>query len=202
MPADYKSRSHGRGKKPMPGYIWLLAGLAIGLFVALIVYLDRQPQNDTSFGEAVQQELEKLRDSASNSAENRTSSTKSADKKASQPRFNFYTILPELEVLIPDSEIRPPEKNTATSTATASGKAVAGKQYVLQAGSFRNRSDADRLKAQLALLGLEASIQSVNVNREDWHRVRVGPYKNTGDLYRNLNLLHRHDIDAMAMELK
>lgn len=199
MPADYKSRGHGRGKKSMPGFVWLLAGLAIGLFVALIVYLDRQPHNDTSFGEAVQLELEKLRDSSNNTASSKTTDTKTTDKKAGQPRFNFYTILPELEVLIPDSEIRPPEKTPGT---TPSGKPAAAKQYVLQAGSFRSRSDADRLKAQLALMGLEASIQSVTVNREDWHRVRVGPYKNTGDLYRNLNLLHRHDIDAMAMELK
>ena len=199
MPADYKSRGHGRGKKSTPGYIWLLAGLAIGLFVALIIYLDKQPQNDTSFGEAVQQELEKLRDISSDSVASKPVDTKAADKKARQPRFNFYTILPELEVLIPDSEIRMPEKNTSTSPT---GKPAAAKQYVLQAGSFRNRGDADRLKAQLALLGLEASIQSVNVNREDWHRVRVGPYKNTGDLYRNLNLLHRNDVDAMAMELK
>lgn len=199
MRADYKSRGHGREKKPLPGFFWLLAGLVIGLFVALIIYLDKQPQNDTSFGEAVQQELNKLRDTSNKSAEPAKEKS-TARKKPAEPRFNFYTILPELEVLIPDSEIRPPEKNNSSQPATAS--VSAGKQYMLQAGSFRNHSDADKLKARLALMGLEAGIQSVNVNREDWHRVRVGPYTNTGELYRTLNLLHQHDIDAMAMELK
>ena len=204
MPADYKSRSNGREKKPVPGYLWLFAGLAIWLFVALIIYLDKQPQNNTSFGKAVQQELDKLREQPGTTSTAKDTSGKTGDKKPGtkkehEPRFNFYTILPELEVLIPDSEITPPDSG---SSKTQAGTSAPGKQYILQAGSFRNRGDADRLKAQLALLGFEASIQSVTVNREDWHRVRVGPYKNTGDMYRNLNLLHHHDINAMAMELK
>jgi len=113
-------------------------------------------------------------------------------------KFNFYTILPELEVLIPDSETRPPESKSQGSPAAV----AAGKQYILQAGSFRGQDDADKLKATLALLGFEASVQKVTINREAWHRVRLGPYANTRDLYRNINLLHKHDINAMPMELK
>ena len=62
MSADYKSRATHKQKKSLPGYMWLLSGLAIGLFVAFIVYLDKQPENDKDFGTAVQQELEKLRE--------------------------------------------------------------------------------------------------------------------------------------------
>ena len=77
-----------------------------------------------------------------------------------------------------------------------------GKRYILQAGSFRNRQDAEKLKATVALLGLEASINQVSINREQWHRVRIGPVNNRRELNANLNLLHRNNINAMAMELK
>ena len=64
MPRDYKSRATRKQKKSLPGYIWLLSGLGIGLFVAFIVYLDKQPENDSDFGSAVQIELEKLKQQA------------------------------------------------------------------------------------------------------------------------------------------
>ena len=57
MPADYKGRGNGREKRPLPGFVWLLAGLSIGLFVALLVYLDKQPNVTANFGDAVIKEL-------------------------------------------------------------------------------------------------------------------------------------------------
>ena len=116
MPRDYKTRANGYDKKSLPGYMWLLSGLAIGLFVAFIVYLDKQPENDNDFGSAIQLELEKLKQQA-NKKESKTASSKPVSKKPEnakkEPKFNFYTILPELEVLIPENETRPPAaKNT------------------------------------------------------------------------------------------
>lgn len=191
MPADYKSRSNGREKKPVSGFIWFLAGLGFGLFATLLVYLDGQPEPSSSFGEAVQKELNKIK--------------KKPEKKPSvttnkqEPKFNFYTILPELEVLIPDSETRPPKQDSPTTT---SSNVSPGKQYILQAGSFQKKDDAEKLKASLALLGYEANIQHVTINRDAWHRVRIGPYTSTKDLYQTISLLHQHDINAMPMELK
>lgn len=199
MPSDYKGRSNGREKKPMPGFLWFLSGLALGLFATLIVYLAKQPDNQPSFGTAVQQEINKLHTKSSNNTETKTTQKTPEDKKTKKPKFNFYTILPELEVLIPDSETTMPGKNkshTDTSTTTTN------KQYILQAGSVRSQSDAEKFKARLALLGFEANIQSVAVNGENWYRVRVGPFHNTSEMYRTLDALHKHDIDAMAMELK
>ena len=198
MPADYKSRATHKHKKSLPGYMWLLSGLAIGLFVAFIVYLDKQPENDKDFGTAVQQELEKLKQQANKKpVENtKTDKTKNSREKKEQ-KFNFYTILPELEVLIPESETRPPEtKNKITSNNRT------GKQYVLQVGSFQNLNDAEKLKANLAFLGLKANIQNVTVNKQAWHRVRTGPYRDKQQLYKNQKLLKQNDIDAISMELK
>lgn len=190
MPADYKSRGSGREKKPLHGFIWFLAGLGFGLFVALLVYLDGQPEVRRNFGEAVQKELNKIK-KKSDPKQPGTSSKQ-------EPKFNFYTILPELEVLIPDSETQPPK----SSATPVSNDLNPDKQYMLQAGSFQKKQDAEKLKASLALLGYEANIQHVTINHDAWHRVRLGPYTNTKELYQTISLLHQHDISTMAMELK
>ena len=196
MPADYKGMGHGHEKKPMPGFVWLFAGLVIGLFVALLVYLDKQPEVTADFGAAVQKELEKIKHKTKETtSQSETKTDKSADKE--EPKFNFYTILPELEVLIPDSETQPPSRKK-----TANGSHDDNKQYVLQAGSFQNKKDADKLKASLALLGFVAHIQSVTVNGTAWHRVRIGPYHQSNDLYDKIDQLQQNNISAVAMELK
>jgi len=194
MPADYKGRGNGREKKPLPGFVWLLAGLAIGLFVALLVYLDKQPEVNANFGAAVQKELEKIKQKASKSNEAKQHEDKSSEQQ--EPKFNFYTILPELEVLIPESETQPPKSRPAGSHNEEH------KKYVLQAGSFKNKSDAEKLKASLALLGFVANIQNVTVNDTTWHRVRIGPYSQSNDLYDKIDQLQQNGIKAMPMELK
>ena len=201
MPTDYKSRVTRKQKKSLPGYMWLLSGLAIGLFIAFIVYLDKQPENDKDFGTAVQQELEKLKQQANKEpAESAKVDKKKEIREKKEQKFNFYTILPELEVLIPESETRPPEVKSKTTTTSNSSNNT--KQYVLQVGSFQNLNDAEKLKANLAFLGLEANIQRVTVNKQAWHRVRTGPYQDRQQLYKNQKLLKQNDIDSISMELK
>lgn len=199
MPRDYKSRTTSRKqKKTLPGYLWLLSGLAIGLFVAFIIYLDKQPETEKNFGTAVQHELEKIKQ------QNKKKETekKNAPVEKKEQKFNFYTILPELEVLIPEKETRPPETKNTTNTTT-SGKQPSGtKQYILQVGSFQNLNDAEKLKANLALLGISADIQHVTVNKQQWHRVRSGPYRNKNQLYKDQNLLNKNDIHGISIELK
>jgi cell division protein FtsN len=201
MAGDLKSHGHHPHKKSLPGYIWLLSGLAIGLFVAFLIYLDKQPATDVSFGTAVKHELEKIKHKqAEPDTAKPAGKTETQKQESREPKFKFYTILPELEVLIPEEEIRPPENdNDKTPKTVKTGK---GKQFILQAGSFRNRQDAERLKASIALLGMQASIKQVSIDGVNWHRVRVGPVSNSSDLYHNLNLLHKNDINAIAMELK
>lgn len=192
MPTDYKGRGNGHEKRPLPGFVWLLAGLSIGLFVALIVYLDKQPEVTANFGDAVKKELEKIKQHNSPT----TTKSEQPEEKPAEPKFNFYTILPELEVLIPESETQPPKNQPANNTTNGN------KQYVLQAGSFKNTIEAERLKASLALLGFEAHIQSVTVNGTAWHRVRTGPYNSSNDLYDKIDQLLQNGIKAMPMELK
>ncbi len=218
---DLKGRNMSH-KKPMSGLVWMFSGLAIGLFAAFLVYLDKQPAEEISFTEAVKQELEKARTKNKITAETKKERPKgvagatSKDKtieKTEKPKFEFYTILSELEVFIPDPEIETKtEKKQIKATAKRAVTHSTGKDktrpkskqknYLLQAGSFKNKQDAERLKASLALLGVQSSIQSININKDNWHRVRIGPFSNPDRLHETLATLKQNNIRAMTMELK
>jgi len=206
MPArDLKGRQM-TNKKPVPGYVWMLAGLAIGLFAAFLVYLDKQPAEEVSFTQAVKQELQKAReqkklDLAKQAKNTSTSGAKKVENK--KPRFEFYTILSELEVFVPEPEIEEIKTASANKNPPPVNKVNAtGKKYLLQAGSFKSQQDAERLKASLALLGVMSSIQSVSINQDNWHRVRIGPFSNPTQLRETLSTLKQNNIHAMTMELK
>jgi cell division protein FtsN len=209
MPRDYKSRAQSRQqKKSLPGYVWLLSGLAIGLFIAFIIYLDKQPENEKDFGTAVQQELEKLKQQAKKPDHKKTNPvTEDETNEKKEQKFNFYTLLPELEILIPEDETRPPETEKKSSSHSSSKPAstrapASNKRYVLQVGSFQNLDDAEKLKANLAFLGLSASIQHVRVKNQTWHRVRTGPYKDREQLYKRQKILKKNNLQGIPMELK
>ena len=57
--------------------------------------------------------------------------------------------------------------------------------YWLQAGAFKNRTDAENMRGNLALLGFESSISEATSYNEKVYRVRLGPYKST-----NVNSAH------------
>ncbi len=88
-------------------------------------------------------------------------------------QYDFFTVLPEIEVVVPRQEIE--------ERAREQPEPAQQDSYTLQVGSFRSESDAEGLRAQLTLLGLEARIQTVTVNEVTWHRVRVGPFDNARD---------------------
>ena len=73
--------------------------------------------------------------------------------------------------------------------------------YVLQAGSFSTASDADRLQASLALLGIESRVQRVTIDDDVYHRVRIGPITDLEKLNRIRRQLHDAHINAMLMKV-
>jgi len=80
----------------------------------------------------------------------------------SGPAIDFYTRLRDTEVLVPEAQQIEPRKE---------------KIYFIQAASFRNKADADRARAQLILLNLDANITEFDSGTEVWHRIMVGPFK-------------------------
>jgi len=73
--------------------------------------------------------------------------------------------------------------------------------YVLQAGSYRNEADAERVAKQLSLQGIDAKVQRVAVDADVWHRVRVGPINDLAQLNRVRKQLHAADVDAIVIRI-
>lgn len=184
MARDYKRRRPR--KPPTPGWVWLLTGLAIGLSVALYVHL--QHKGAAPPPEPVASRATKpLSQQAEESAELEPA-------PASASAFDFYTMLPGLEVVVPEEEPRPRQGGRA-----APAPELAPGRYWIQAGSFRTYQEADRRKAELALLGMASSIQAVNLDGQTWHRVRIGPLPDATETEATRRRLTEHGIGALAV---
>jgi len=200
MPRDYVRTPRPKHKASLPGWVWMLGGLFIGLFIALLVYLDNtNPKGETAnIGNAVSKFFQQKARDVREATEPPTadSAAKPADSMT-LPRFDFYTILPELEVAIPEEEL------IAASKKSASPDTTTGIDYMLQAGSFRSMEQADRLKAKLALEGIVASIQTVRIkDSETWHRVRVGPINDIATLNQTRKRLSDMGVPSIVIKDK
>jgi cell division protein FtsN len=109
-----------------------------------------------------------------------------SDQPDPAPSFDFYKVLPSDR----PSELPP-----------AAAPRAPAPRYYLQAGAFRNPADADNLKAQLALLGVEAMIQTSDVpGKGVFHRVRVGPYLAMNEVDRTRSLLKQNNIPTTLVK--
>ena len=140
------------------------------------------------------------------------------DTTTPPPRFDFYTILPEQEVIVPDQEIKEPKptkskrdtkQTSPTSTPTppvvASLPSATGKKgsYMVQVGAFKKAEEADRLRAALALLGVESTVQVVRIGDSDsFHRVRVGPFEDLDKANRTRSKLKQNNYTSILLQVK
>ncbi len=108
---------------------------------------------------------------------------KADDKSGSKPRFEFYKILPKDQDPVPAPVAQP--------------KSVGSAPVYLQVGAFQNASDADNLKAKLALIGLDAGVQAVDLpDKGRMYRVRTGPFSSVDEMNRARGLLSQNGIRA------
>ena len=150
-------------------WVWASLLLMLGAFVAFVLFLDQELANT---GSSKQQQPEK-------------------SAAPNKPIIDFYSILPEREL-----EISIPEEDRAAIENPTINKQVVSKS-ILQVGSFQSAGEADSLKAQLAFLGLEASVKSALVKDTTWHRVQIGPFASETGLSRAKNLLIENKIEYM-----
>jgi cell division protein FtsN len=188
------ARRRGSAKRrtnDFPGWAWMLFGLAIGLSVALAIYVNGQEaqreqvpvaQQPASLDEPVQDERTEVEEAPA------------AASEAPPSRFDFYDMLPSFEVIIPEAE-------KEVSTDTAERAVVTPGVYVLQVGSFTEYADADRRRAQLALQGIESAIQRVVIDDKTYHRVRIGPIEDLERLNVLRSRLRAADMDVLRIRL-
>jgi cell division protein FtsN len=112
--------------------------------------------------------------------------------KPREPRFSFYKILPEKEVIIAESEIKTIKREETQ------GKKPDGGLYVIQAGSFTRAEDAEKLRARLSRLRVKAKIESVRIENVDWHRVKIGPFESLVNADQVRVYLRANQIDSVV----
>lgn len=112
---------------------------------------------------------------------------------ASGPHFDFYQLLRHPTQILTSGESRevatPPESQPVKQAGT----------YILQVASFRDSKAAEALKAQLALWGIQAEVQSVQVQGETWHRVRIGPLSDLDKINSLRTRLAGHKLHAIVI---
>tara|TARA_R100001244_G_scaffold10690_2_gene12599 strand:- start:32742 stop:33434 length:693 start_codon:yes stop_codon:yes gene_type:complete len=212
------SRYKAPAKKPVPGWIWLACGLVVGVFVMLLMNL--QPGS-----EAVKRE----RAETTRAATQATPKASPTTQEASKPKYDFYTLLPESEVIVPPDALPPPAPaqkpvtpqeaakiDAARAQAALNGEtpppappvapvapvaqAPLSTQFFLQAGSFRRKDDAESVRAQIILLGQSVRVESGTVREETWHRVLVGPFANREQLAQSQKALAANGFSNLLLQ--
>jgi cell division protein FtsN len=156
MSRDFAKRSAPKNRRPSaakstaPAWVWFLLGAIVGAFaMALVFWNNSQTKQPITDG---------------------NKPITNSDANIPKPRFDFYKLLQESEVIVPATEKIPEDGKPSETNAP-------DVEFVLQVGSFPNQTEADKYRAQLILLNLNAHIESVEIHKgEVWHRVMVGPF--------------------------
>lgn len=161
-------------------------GLAVGLSLSLIVlvwqnYRDKNAAKVAA--EVPRPEPRKDKDSA-------------GEVEDSAKNYDFYDMLPNFEVVVPEKD-REVSRERDNTPAKIERPGV----YVLQAGSYRQQGEADRIRAQLKLQGIDSNVQRVAVDDDVWHRVRIGPITDLTELNRLRARLRAADLDALVIRV-
>ena len=207
--AAKKGRQATRGGNgtSKPAWLWVLVGLLLGIGLMLLVLVkDWAPL-------LRRKDLPQPNPQATAPKESEPPVAEAKPKK----NYDFYQVLPEAEVVIPDAELSakakaeqqaqaranaatpPTAANPTPASGTPATPSTAGR-YILQAGSYPDPKAADEAKAKLALAGFSAQIQPVTINGKTWHRVRVGPYASASDLESAKKSLSDNGISAIALK--
>lgn len=210
-------RNNGNGK--LPGWAWMVLGIVLTVVVVLALpYLKGRNDGDRFLRPTPNPEA---RPAAASEAGDEAAAGDDAALPAPKPtQYDFYTLLPSDEVAMTDAELaataRAEEERraredaaepataapTPTTSTTAAIEPGGDTPYVLQAGAFGSASDAESLKARIALLGLSARVEPAEVRGQTVYRVRMGPYRTASELAEAKAKLTGGGLPAMAIRAK
>jgi cell division protein FtsN len=201
MSRDYKPRPQGRyagqrrqrfDRKPGVGiWKWMLITAIIIAFVVFLVYLRSTGSQQIN----PQQVSQTLPDKAGAGSQATAKEEKKPEVKPGpkMPQFDFYTILPEKEVVVPEYEIKTRTREERVGKAKET-------HYIMQAGSFKTFKEADQLRTKLASMGIESKVQKAKVGSVNWYRVKMGPYTQTASVNTIRERLRQNGIDVITTE--
>jgi cell division protein FtsN len=193
MARDYKPRNkHKRQRRnnTAPGVTWWRWLLVILLIAAFAYFLSSL--SDTTPEKTTTTQVKPVPDKPA-----KTEPTEQVQKEPElvEPEFDFYEILEDKEVRIPDYEVKTrirEEKVGKTKPA----------HYIIQVGAFREYKQADKLKARLAFMGIESKIEKAKVGDIEWNRLKIGPYAKMSTVERIRDQLKQKGMTAIVMEVQ
>ncbi len=202
MARDYKRSERPSASSKKDGHP-MLAGVLIGLFIGLAaaigvaIYINKSPSpfvaKDKPAEPPAAQAQPAAPDAPAKSAAPQDGQPAKPAEKEKQ-RFEFYDILQGKEAPVTEQEVK------ASAARQPTGKLK--ENYFLQAGAFQTDGEADNLKAKLALMGVEAVIQTANIpDKGIWHRVRVGPFATIEELNQTRALLSKNGVQANLVKI-
>lgn len=188
----YKKRSSRRKPSAVTssGWAMLAIGLISGAILAALVFGARDA--NINFGGG----LKNLYDKHQGKRDRQTviKPAQTAPKKKPAPKFDYYTVLPEYEQVLPEDYSLRPKRQAE--------KADKKYQFIVQAASFNKHSDADQLKALLALNGIEANIQKISIEgKGTFFRVRAGPFKDYQLARNSQQKISKHKVKPVVLKL-
>ena len=197
MSRDYKSPSRSNSRKKGSNlFLGLFIGYVLGLVSAIGVWMyihqapspfiqNEKPEVSTKIkpSENGNIALKEMLILDSNQGQ-----TKDQNEKT---RFEFYEMLPGNEEPVTEIELQ-----------KAAEQPILKDKYYLQVGSFKDTEDAENLKARIAMLGMEAYVQSADLSEKGmWHRVRVGPFTNIDTIKKTKSSLLQSGIKANLIKI-
>ncbi|MBW4051297.1 MAG: hypothetical protein HIU85_07525 [Proteobacteria bacterium] len=102
------------------------------------------------------------------------SASSAASSTTQAPQYDFYRMLPRLDVPVPRAAGHSSHAPKSAAAAPAH-PAAGGPSYILQVGSYLRSAEAEQVRARLARVGLDAQVDRVVAGSRTWHRVRIGP---------------------------
>jgi cell division protein FtsN len=167
-------RSTGENPSSGKGFRLYLAGVLTGVFLSFIGYLGTLPDP----------------------AEPGQEIAITPKAEVPKPRFEFYTMLTEDNLDVEEKEVVEPAADVSKPPAATESP----EPYMLQAGSFRQKDDAERRRAELLLLGLEPKIEETSSDNGRWFRVFLGPFESQESMSRARGLTANQDIDTLVLK--
>lgn len=200
----------------IPWWLWIVIGTALGVFVSFLIRLAQTPVVPES-AEAPKTAEKTVKSAAAEKAIEKSAApapgvdTKAADDKDAKPdetktvtKFDFYTLLPEREVIVPNDReaMKATDKSKTAADQPQNAQAMDNEQLFLQAGSFRSAQEAERRRAQIKALGLDAKVEEVIANADRWYRVQAGPFTSREQLSKARDQLKAAGIESLLLRQK
>jgi cell division protein FtsN len=196
MSRDYKPRDQDKkiglrrqkyGKQQPKIVLWkwmLIVAITIS-FVVFLVYLKTMPIKPINIKQSSQP------------IENKVAADHEKNPEIKQepkgPQFDFYTILPDKEVVVPEYEIKTRVREERVGKAKEA-------HYMMQAGSFKTAKEADNLRIKLASMGIESKVQKGKVGSVNWYRVKLGPFDQADSISAIRSRLRQNNVDVVITE--